>query len=331
MSVDVNEILSRLSPGVREKVSTGDMVSCERQLTPSVSLNRALRGGLGYGRQVLVWGNKSSGKSSMCLQTLGLAQQDGKLCAWVDAENSFDSEWARRLGVNVEELIVVNAKTMNEMVDVCIELMELDVDLIVVDSITSLLPAIYFDKKGDVKELSDTGQIGSAAKDTTRAVKMLNYANKNTLLIMISQSTTFISAMYTKQTPTNGLALQFFSSTVIQLFASEAKDNLKMGHVKVGDKLIEVPFGRDIDWVINFNKLGPPRATGSYTFLFEGDHVGVDGYSDAVRLALSLGIVEKKGSWYTYKDVRAQGEDNLVEAMRMAPEVYQELLDDLRN
>jgi adenosyl cobinamide kinase/adenosyl cobinamide phosphate guanylyltransferase len=185
---EIESVLAKLDPKTRARVQSAQDIKIEKQLTPSIGLNFALRGGLGYGRQALVWGNKSAGKSSFCLQMIALAQKEGKTCAWIDAEASYDQSWAEKLGVDSSSLIYSPAKTINDMVDVATKLMDAGVDLIVVDSISALLPAIYFEKDGnEMKDLQDTKQIGAEAKDMTHAVKMLNYANKNTLLVLISQ------------------------------------------------------------------------------------------------------------------------------------------------
>ena len=188
MPMNIEEVLSKLDPKIRNKVLNAADVKIEKQATPSLSLNVGLKGGFAYGRQVLIWGNKSAGKSSFCLQMIGMAQKEGKLCAWIDSEQSYSAEWAQKLGVDSDKLIYSPAKTINDMVDVATQLMEAGVDLIVVDSISALLPAIYFEKDGtELKQLQDTKQIGAEAKDMTHAVKMLNFANKNTLLVLISQ------------------------------------------------------------------------------------------------------------------------------------------------
>ncbi|MDA0949880.1 MAG: hypothetical protein O3A64_04045, partial [Proteobacteria bacterium] len=134
MTIQIDDILARLDPKTRSRVQSAVDVTVEKQPTPSIGLNLALRGGLGFGRQVLVWGNKSSGKSSFCLQMIAEAQKAGKTCAWIDAEHSYDKSWAEKLGVNSEELIYSPAKSVNDMVDVATQLMEAEVDIIVVDS-----------------------------------------------------------------------------------------------------------------------------------------------------------------------------------------------------
>lgn len=320
------DILAKLDPKTRQRIKLAQDVNAERQRTPSIGLNLALRGGLGYGRQILVWGNKSAGKSSFCLQMIADAQKSGKVCAWIDSEASYSADWAERLGVNSSQLIYSSAKTINDMVDVAVQLMEAEVDLIVVDSISALLPAIYFEKDGEeLKELQDTKQIGAEAKDMTHAVKMLNYANKNTLLVLISQQRNQFGSMHASHIPTGGMAVKFFSSTIIKLWSSEAEANAIKAGVKVGDKIIEQKVGRPVNWIVDYNKLGPPNLGGQYDFYYQGDLVGVDNVGETLDVSEMMGIVQRGGSWYTIGEERLQGRSKAVEYLKSNPKLVLEL------
>ena len=320
--ITVEEVLSQLSPKLRKTVMAGDTIPATQYAeTPSFGLNRALNGGFPYGRQVLVWGSKSSAKSSLCLQMIGLAQKEGKICAWIDAEMSYDKKWAEGLGVDSSKLIVSQCRTINEMVDVGTNLMNAGVDIIVIDSITSLLPAIYFEKDSDeLKQLENTKQIGAESRDFSNAWKMLNYANnkvKPTMLVLISQSRNNISAMYTSQQPTGGQATKFYSSTVIKLFSSESDNQAIKGKIHVGDKLIEEKIGRKIRWELQFSKTSPGFQSGEYDFYFRGDNVGIDSIGDLVDTAEMMGIVERTGAWYVLPDgSKVQGRDGFVNRVR---------------
>lgn len=327
--VDVNEVLSQLSPSIRKKISTGSTVEINKQETPSIRLNHALKGGFAYGRQILIWGNKSSGKSSFCLQLIGMAQKEGRVCAWIDAEQSFDKDWAIKLGVDPDTLVYSSARTVNEMVDVATGLMSANVDLIVVDSISALLPAIYFEKDStELKQLENTKQIGAEARDMTNAVKMLNYANNQdsqSLLILISQQRNNIGSMYASHQPTGGQAVKFFSTTVIKLFSSESDNNALNGSITVGDKIIQKKIGRKVMWHIDFNKTGMPFATGEYDFYFDGELYGVDSVAEIVDLAIDLGKIEKGGAWYTVLGERFQGRSRVIEYLKQNVEKLEEM------
>ena len=330
MTIDIDSILSKLDPKTRQRVQSAQNVKVDRQRTPSIGLNMALRGGLGYGRQTLVWGNKSAGKSSFCLQMIALAQKDGKTCAWIDSEDSYDPDWAESLGVDSSSLIHSPAKTVNDMVDVATKLMDAGVDIIVVDSISALLPAIYFEKDGnEMKDLQDTKQIGAEAKDMTHAVKMLNYANKNTLLILISQQRNQFGSMHASHIPTGGMAVKFFSSTVIKLWSSEAEANAIKAGIKVGDKIIEQRVGRPVNWIVDYSKVSPPNLSGQYDFYYQGDSIGVDRVGETLDVAEMCGIVEKGGAWYTVNEERFQGRAKAVQYLRDNPKVVEKLIKEI--
>lgn len=329
-TIDMESVLSQLDPKLRKKITSASGIEVFKQKTPSIGLNNALKGGLAYGRQILIWGNKSAGKSSFCLQMIGEAQKEGKICAWIDAEQSFDPEWAKKLGTDPEKLIYSQARTVNDMVDVATQLMSAGADIIVVDSISALLPAIYFEKdSSDLKQLENTKQIGAEARDMTNAVKMLNYANnqtKQTLLILISQQRNQIGAMYVSHAPTGGHAVKFFSSTIVKLWSSESENQAIKDKIAIGDKLIEKKIGRSVTWNVDFNKTGPAFISGQYDFYFDGDNIGVDNIAEVLDVAEQLGKVEKGGAWYTVLGERFQGRAKVIEWLRENPEKAEELV-----
>jgi recombination protein RecA len=333
MSIDVKDFFSQLDPSLRKRVSSGSDVEVHKQKTPSVGLNNALKGGLAYGRQVLIWGNKSAGKSSFCLQMIADSQKDGKSCAWIDAEQSFDPEWARKLGVDTDKLIYSEARTVNDMVDVAVQLMKAKVDILIVDSISALLPAIYFEKDSEeLKQLENTKQIGAEARDMTNAVKMLNYANNKdskTLLILISQQRNNIGSMYASHVPTGGQAVKFFSSTIVKLWSSESENQAIKGKIAVGDRFIEKKVGRVVNWHVDFNKTASGFVSGSYDFYFDGDMIGIDKVADLVDTAELFGAIERGGAWYTVLGERFQGRAKVVEYLKENPDRVKELEEKL--
>ena len=336
MTMTIEDVLAQLDPKLRKTVMAGDTIpATEYAATPSFGLNKALSGGLPYGRQVLIWGSKSSAKSSLCLQTVALAQKEGKVCAWIDAEMSYDKNWAEKLGVDTSKLIVSQCRTINEMVDIGTNLMNAGVDLVVVDSITSLLPAIYFEKDStELKQLENTKQIGAEARDFSNAWKMINYANnkiKPTLFVLISQSRNNINAMYTSQQPTGGQATKFYSSTIIKLFSSESDNQAIKGKISVGDKLIEEKIGRKIRWDLQFSKTSPGFQSGEYDFYFRGNLVGVDSIADLIDTAELMGIVERTGAWYLLPDgSKVQGREGFINKVREGKELFADILNKVK-
>jgi recombination protein RecA len=250
-----------------------------------------------------------------------LAQKEGKLCAWVDAEMSYDEDWAIKLGVDTSKLIYSEARSINDMVDVGVALLHAGVDIIVIDSISSLLPAVYFEKDSDeLKALDQTKQIGAESKDLKHAWLMLNYANnreKPALIIAISQARNNIQAMYTQSVPTGGLTTQFMSSTIVKLFSSSSDSKAIKGKIKVGDKLIEQKLGRRVLWEVQTSKTSAPGDVGEYDFYFRGDTIGIDGIGDLVDTAELLGVVERSGAWYILPDgSKVQGRDGFVNKVK---------------
>lgn len=326
----IEEALAQLDPKIRKRLGPAVGIKTEFQPTPSPGLNKALGGGLPYGRQVLLWGSKSSAKSSLCLQTIGMAQKEGKLCAWVDAEMSYDEEWAQKLGVDTTQLIYSEARSINDMVDVTVALLHAGVDVIVIDSISSLLPAVYFEKDStELKQLDQTKQIGSESKDLKHAWMMINYANnreKPALVIAISQARNNITAMYTQSVPTGGNATQFFSSTIVKLFSSSSDTQAIKSKIKIGDKLIEQKVGRKVRWEVLNSKTSAPGESGEYDFYFKGDLIGIDEVGDLVDSAELIGAVERTGAWYLLPDgSKVQGRDAFVERVREDAELQESI------
>jgi recombination protein RecA len=256
-----------------------------------------------------------------------MAQKEGKLCAWVDAEMSYDEEWAKKLGVDTEKLIYSAARSINDMVDVTVALLHAGVDMIVIDSISSLLPAVYFEKDStELRQLDQTKQIGAESKDLKHAWMMINYANnqeKPALILAISQARNNITAMYTQSVPTGGLSTQFMSSTIVKLFSSSSDAQAIKKKIKSGDKLIEAKVGRKVRWEVTNSKTSAPGDSGEYDFYYRGDSVGIDSIGDLVDTAELRGLVERTGAWYILPDgSKIQGRDGFVNRVKEDPELY---------
>jgi recombination protein RecA len=208
--------------------------------------------------------------------------------------------------------------------------------MIVIDSITSLLPAIYFEKGTDeLKELENTKQIGAESRDFSNAWKMINYANnkvKPTMLVLISQSRNNISAMYTSQQPSGGQATKFYSSTIIKLFSSESDNQAIKGKIAIGDKLIEEKIGRKVRWEVQFSKTSPAFQSGEYDFYFRGDEVGIDSIGDLVDTAEAAGLVNRTGAWYQLDDgTKVQGRDGFINRVKEDLDLQDSLKKKLAN
>jgi recombination protein RecA len=247
---------------------------------------------------------------------------------------SYDEEWAKKLGVNTEQLIYSPARSVNDMVDVTVALLHAGVDMIVIDSISSLLPAVYFEKdSNDLKQLDQTKQIGAESKDLKHAWMMINYANnqeKPALIVAISQARNNITAMYTQSVPTGGLSTQFMSSTIVKLFSSTSDAQSIKRKIKSGDKLIESKVGRKVRWEVTNSKTSAPGDSGEYDFYFKGDLIGIDMIGDLVDTAEMRGFVERTGAWYQLDDgTKVQGREAFIEKVREDKNLQKKLRDSL--
>lgn len=330
MSASIEEILGGLSKKTRQWVKVAQDAELLRVETPSLGLNQAIGGGLGRGRITTFWGNKSAGKSTLCLQTIALAQQQGLTCAYLDSEKTFDKEWAARLGVDNSKLFLANTGSFAAMNDTAVELIKAGIGVLVVDSITNLLPGSFFEKDSEeVKGLDGTKQIGSSARDLGNALKMMNYVNEETAIILISQIRNKFLQQGAMHQHTGGLAVEHASSTIIKLQSSAREADQLTGSVTVGDKIFEEPVARKVSWEVQKNKVGKTFGTGEYYLYYAGEFIGVDSLGEVLDLADAFGIIKKGGSWYTIYNERIQGKVAAAEYLRSHPEVVDKIKAEL--
>lgn len=327
---EIEAILSKLDPKTRQRLKNGLEIETKRLKTASVGLNLALNGGLGFGRQTLFYGNKSAGKSSVLLQTIGLAQKEGLTAAWIDAERCWDKAWADRMGVNNDEIIISRATSINQATEDAKQFIEAGIDIIVVDSVSALLPSAFFDKNGELSEVNDSKQLGSQAKDIGVMSTQLCSINDNTALIFISQHTTKINQTYVEYVPHGGEKIRFNSSTIIRLTATEgATSGVITGKINRGDKIFEDVVGREVSWVVKKNKMAPQDRSGNWNFYFDGDNVGIDNTKEILDYAEKFGIIEKGGSWYKIYGESFQGDKKATAYLRDNPEIFEKVRDEL--
>lgn len=324
--MSIEDILAKLGKKTRERVEAASKLEIEKLELASIGLNTALLGGVGMGRQTLVWGNKSAGKSSMCLQSVGIAQKAGLSCAWIDSESSFDPVWAASLGVDTDQLLVSPVKDIDSWTAVSCDLMTSGIDVLVSDSISSLIPSTYFEKPDELKDgLEGTKQIGTMSKELGIAVNKFNYVNKKTALILISQARNKFNTYGAQLQPMGGEAMKYYSSTVIKLWSSASEREQILADTTRGDKIISTPVGRPVTFTVEFNKIGPPNQSGQYDFYYGGDNVGVDQIGEIADLAEKLGIINKGGAWYSYGQEKFQGRQKMVNWLRGNPIAVEEI------
>lgn len=323
------DVIASLNPKVRNLVQLASEAETDKIETASAGLTLDLAGGFGKGRQTLIWGTKSAGKSAASLQTVARAQKNGFVCAWIDAEAAYDKVWAARLGVDSDELIISQVKSTADMTEVACDLLHAGVDVLVIDSISALLSSAYFTDKEELRNLDNTKQIGSDARDLANAVKMMNYANKHTALILISQARNKISTYGAMLQPTGGEAVKFYSSTIVKLWANASEKEQITRQVMRGGKLFDEAQGREVRYTVEYNKIGPPNRTGTYNFYYAGDIVGVDHVSEVVKLGVRYGVIAKGGAWFTVGNEKLQGELKAADYLRDNPDILAKIQEEI--
>jgi len=277
----------------------------------------------------LLWGNKSCGKSTLSMALIGQEQKKGKTALWIDAERTFDDVWARRHGVNTDDLLVSRAASVEKFANDSIQFMHSGIDIIVTDSITALLPSGYYSDTDELKLFEKTGAIGGVARDLSRAIPMISGTNEKTMIILISQQRNKIGQMFTSIEPTGGFAPRFYSSTIVKLWSSESDKQAIKGKVHAGDRIIEANIGRRVNWEVQNNKLAAQGATGSYDFYYLGDHVGVDAIGEIADLSETYGLITKSGAWYKIGDQAVQGRAGVVEYLREHTDIAERLIGEI--
>lgn len=327
----IEEILASMDKDTRKGFKMSDEVTIEQLETPSLALTRALDGGWVFGRQNMIWGSKSAGKTTFVLQQIALAQRAGKSCAYFDVEKTYDPDWAARLGVDTKQLIYVDAVSMNVATDKTIELMQHGIDVLVWDSITALIPPAYEDKAGETKKMAQTGAMGALARGLSDALPMINKANEHTMFLLVSQSRNAPKggSMWGAQ-HTGGTAPTFYSSAVVKLFSSDSKDKQIMELANYHDLLVERPVGRPVDFQVQYNKRGPQGMTGKYDLFYVGDLVGIDTAGELLDIGVEYGVVRKAGAWYYYKeDKLGNGRAAAAKTLRDNGGIFQKVRHDL--
>jgi len=314
--VAFEDFMAKLDPKTAKRLKTAQEIELIKFPLASTGLTTALGGGIGAGRITLVYGNTSSGKSVLMMQTVGLLQKMGKVCAWVDVEGTYEKSFGARLGINNDELILIQKKSFGAITDSIMPLIRGGIDLIVVDSISDALPEVFVDKDGEAVEFEKMKQLGAHAKSCTMMVNAIHYENEQTAVVLISQTTTKIEATYVKQVPHGGQKVPFASSQIIKLTSSNTENQQKKGITYIGDIQMETPIGRKVEFYVEKNKLGPQSRKGEYDLFYDGSFVGIDSVGEVLDAAEKYGIVTKKGAWYTVEEKQYQGRDNVIAMLR---------------
>jgi len=283
--------------------------------TGSLGVDLALGvGGLPRGRIVEIFGPESSGKTTLCLETIAQCQKNGGVCAFIDAENAFDPIYARKLGVKVEELMVSQPDTGEQALEICDMLVRSGgVDMVVIDSVAALVP------KAEIEGDMGDSHVGLQARLMSQALRKLtgHIKKTNTLVVFINQIRMKIGVMFgSPETTTGGNALKFYASVRL---------DIRRGvQIKKGDDVI----GNETKVKVIKNKVAPPFRQAEFDILY-GEGVSWEG--ELIDLGVKYDIVEKSGAWYSYNGAKiGQGKDNVRVWLKENPDVANEIDSKIR-
>jgi len=283
--------------------------------TGSFSLDKALGiGGVPRGRIIEIFGNESTGKSTLALTIVKQVQQAGGNAAYVDAENALDLDYAKKIGINIEELLLSQPDYGEQALSVAQHLIESEeVDVIVIDSVSSLTPRAEIEG-----EMSDS-HIGLQARMMGQAMRKLSSVIRktNTCVIFINQVRMNIGIKFGSPiTTSGGKALKFYASVRIQLS--------RTGNIKQGEEYL----GAKIKAKVVKNKVAPPFRIGEFFIYFDE---GLSSSAEIIELADKHKILTKKGAWYSYKDENiGQGFEKTKQYLRENPKVLKEIVTQIK-
>lgn len=278
--------------------------------TGSLGLDLALGiGGLPRGRVIEIYGPESSGKTTLALHVVAEAQKNGGSCAYIDAEHALDPSYAAKLGVNINDLLISQPDTGEQALEIADTLVRSGaIDVLVVDSVAALVPKAELE--GDMGD----SHVGLQARLMSQALRKItaSVARSNTLLIFINQIRMKIGIMFgNPETTTGGNALKFYASVRL--------DIRRIGSIKEKDDVI----GNQTRVKVVKNKVAPPFRVVDFDIMY-GE--GISKMGELIDLGIKAGIVEKAGSWFSYKGQRlGQGKENVRAYLKSNPEVAMEI------
>ena len=283
--------------------------------TGSLGLDIALGvGGLPRGRVVEIYGPESSGKTTLTLQVIAEMQKLAGTCAFIDAEHALDIQYAQKLGVNLQELLISQPDTGEQALEIVDALVRSgSVDLIVIDSVAALTP------KAELEGEMGDSLPGLQARLMSQALRKLTATIKKTncMVIFINQIRMKIGVMFgSPETTTGGNALKFYASVRL--------DIRRIGSIKKGEEVI----GSETKVKVVKNKVSPPFKTAEFDILY-GEGISREG--EIIDMGVNAKVVEKSGSWYAYSGEKiGQGKDNAREFLRENPDVAVEIENKIR-
>ncbi|CAH0348120.1 recombinase RecA [Aquabacterium sp. CECT 9606] len=316
LQVALAQIEKQFGKGSIMRLGEGEVIDDIQVVsTGSLGLDIALGvGGLPRGRVVEIYGPESSGKTTLTLQVAAEMQKQGGVCAFIDAEHALDAQYAQKLGVNLQDLLISQPDTGEQALEIVDALVRSgSVDLIIVDSVAALTP------KAELEGEMGDSLPGLQARLMSQALRKLTATIKKTncMVIFINQIRMKIGVMFgSPETTTGGNALKFYASVRL--------DIRRIGSIKKGEEII----GSETRVKVVKNKVAPPFKTAEFDILY-GEGISREG--EVIDLGVVAKIVDKSGAWYAYQGEKiGQGKDNSREFLRENPALAHEIENKIR-
>ena len=316
LQVALAQIEKQFGKGSIMRLGEGEVVEDIQVVsTGSLGLDIALGvGGLPRGRVVEIYGPESSGKTTLTLQVIAEMQQQAGVCAFIDAEHALDAQYAQKLGVNLQDLLISQPDTGEQALEIVDALVRSgSVDLIVIDSVAALTPKAELEgEMGDALPGLQARLMSQALRKLTATIK-----KTNCMVIFINQIRMKIGVMFgSPETTTGGNALKFYASVRLDIH--------RIGSIKKGDDII----GNETKVKVVKNKVAPPFKTAEFDILY-GEGISREG--EVIDLGVTAKVVDKAGAWYAYNGEKiGQGKDNAREFLRENPELAREIENKIR-
>lgn len=315
LGLALESIEKQFGKGSIMKLGEAHKTNVETTPTGSISLDIALGGGLPKGRIIEIYGPESSGKTTLTLHAIAEIQKAGGTAAFIDAEHALDPAYAKRLGVDTDNLLISQPDNGEQALEICETLVRSNaVDLVVVDSVAALVPRAEIE--GDMGD----SHMGLQARLMSQALRKLTgiINRSNTTVIFINQIRMKIGVMFgNPETTTGGNALKFYASVRL--------DIRRISQIKQGDDII----GNRTKVKVVKNKIAPPFRTAEFDIMY---NEGISKSGDILDLAVEKGIIEKSGAWFAYGEGKiAQGREAAKKYLEENPKVMSEVEKKIRS